>query len=387
VIGGYLDRLSGHPVRRLPQSECFYPGSLLDTHFLFPTDTQGETAGKPAIGYSTARCAAGPELELHAHVDGSEAKGSPTEALAGVVVNGAIVSDALSHPLKDTLDSITSTRASGISIMGGALTIGSVVASGHSITTGKPGGGSSEAEIAINDIQAGDMKFGLASSTVNGQDEVRLRVGTQTMSLDSTSGRAVIDAVNGVLQPQGCTLTPLSTPSTYPQGFLFSRPAPEIGVSADGSLAASYRGGLLVVCDMPVAVTKNFGGFSPERFQMLIGFAYTSTVVKSASVGGFNLGDLSGPVVGGVPIGGTTNYGAAGDAQLGLTTGQQERSEVAAPTVNLGLHDIPPSRTPAASIFPPMDAALRWRLGLLALLVWAGLTHLGARRFLTALGP
>jgi hypothetical protein len=319
-------------------------------------------------------------------VSGTEATGSPTEALAGVAVSGAIASDALSRPVKDTLDSVASTRASGISIMAGALTIGSVVASGHSITDGHPGGASSEAEVAINDIEVGGMRFSLASSTVNGQEQVRLSAAGQDMAVESTEAKSIIDAANAVLQPQGCTLTPLTTPASYPQGFLFSRPAPQIGVSADGSLAASYRGGLLVVCDMPKSLTENFGGFSPQRFQVLIGFAYTSTVVKAASVGGFNLGDLAGPVTGGIPGGTTVDYGTPGDAQLGA--GDVPTADTVAPTpVGDAQVALAPPRAPTASIFPPMDSALRWQLGLLAFVVWAGLTHLGARRFLVALGP
>ncbi len=386
VVGGkYIDpEGTGKPVRRAPQSECFYPGSLLDTHFFFPTDTQGDTEDMPPIGYSTARCSAGPELELHAHVTGSEATGSPTEALAGVVVNGAVISDAVAHPLKDTLDSLTSTRASGISIMDGALKIGSVVATGHSITTGKPGGATTEASVEINDVRVGDTRFSIASSTVNGQEQIRLTVGPQTFAIDSNTAKAVIDGVNGVLQPQGCMLTPLSSPSTYPQGFLFSRPAPQVGVTTDGSLAASYRGGLLLVCDIPKALTENMGGFSPQRFQMLIGFAYTSAAVKSATVGGFNLGDLAGPITG-VPGGSTVDYGTPTDAELGLGSElTDEQPLLPAPTVT---EVAAPPRAPVASVFPPMDPAMRWRLGLLALAVWAALTHVGARRFLTALGP
>ena len=109
---------TGHPVRSLPQSECFYPGSLLDTHFSFPTQTQGETQGSPPTGYTTSRCSAGPEVELHAHAAGSDATGGPASGLAPVMTTDAVSSDGLARPVRDTLDSVTEAHASGVSILG-----------------------------------------------------------------------------------------------------------------------------------------------------------------------------------------------------------------------------------------------------------------------------
>ncbi|HZQ27851.1 MAG TPA: hypothetical protein VFA94_09140, partial [Acidimicrobiales bacterium] len=92
VVGGkYIDpQGTGHPVRRLPQSECFYPGSLVDTHFSFPTDTQGETAAGPPVGYAVARCGAGPQVELHGKAQSSDAPGGPLAVAAPGVTAGSV---------------------------------------------------------------------------------------------------------------------------------------------------------------------------------------------------------------------------------------------------------------------------------------------------------
>ena len=388
VSGKYIDpQGTGHPVRSLPQSECFYPGSLLDTHFAFPTETQGETRPAPAIGYTTSRCSAGPEVDLHARVVGSDAPGGPANPLSPVLSTGAVSSDALARPVKDTLDSTTASRASGVSILGGVVKIGSVVASGHSSTTGKPGGAASRADIAVSDIDAGGVGFSLSSATVNGKEEVQVTAGGQTFAADTSAGKAVIDAANAAIEPQGCSIAPLTSPNAYPQGFLFSRPQPDIGVKDDGTLAASYRGGLLVVCNAPRSVTDNFGGFSPERLQVLVGFAFTSTTAR-AQIGGYSLGDIGGAVLGAGPVLGGHGLGTLGGAVTGTGgTG----GVVAAPTA--GAPNLPAApaaaRPQATAAIGPFRLApgTRWLLALLGLVGWAGLAHLGVRRFLVATTP
>jgi len=47
--------------------------------------------------------------------------------------------------------------------------------------------------------------------------------------LGSDQADAFFTMVNQSLKPQGCNIAVLSTPDRYPQGFVFSRPLPEIG--------------------------------------------------------------------------------------------------------------------------------------------------------------
>ncbi|MDQ1403342.1 MAG: hypothetical protein QOG03_1658 [Actinomycetota bacterium] len=387
VSGKYIDpQGTGKPQRRLPQSECFYPGSLLDTHFYFPTETQGDTQTAPSTGYATSQCAAGPLVELHGRGHGSDTPGGPTSGLAPIVTTGTVASDALARPDKGVLEANTASRASGVSILGGVLTIGSVVASGRSSTDGRPGGAASRADVAISDINAGGVAFGLTSATVNGKEQVQLTAGGQTVAVDSSAAKSVIDAANAAIEPNGCRVTPLTSPDTYPQGYLFSRPQPDIGVKADGTSASSYRGGLLIICDPPKQVTNNFGGFSPQRAQILVGFAYTSTTAR-AEVGGFTFGDAGSVIVGtgGSPLLGT--LGGLSSPVDGLPA--IGSSPVAAATPSTPSGPTPAARPrPVAAIGPiHLSSGVRWLLGLLGLVGWAALTNLGARRFLLATVP
>jgi hypothetical protein len=383
VAGKYVDpNGTGHAQRALPQAECFFPGALLDTHFLFPTDTQAGTKPLPALAYSTARCGAGPEVELHAHDVGSDTAGLPTAGISAVTVAGSVVSDALTRPVKDVLDSRTSSSASDVSILGGAMKIGSIVAEGHSSTTGKAKGAASEARVAVSNIGVSGLTFSMASAVRDGKQEAQFIVAGNTIPADSSAGVALVDSVNAALKPEGCTMSVLTTPASYPQGFLFSRPEPQLGVAPDGTLAASQRGGLLVVCDIPRSVSDQINGFSPERAQIVIGFAFTSTQVSTA-VGGFSLGDLGGPVPGGTGVAGlNTSGGSLPSLDLGLPGAAPVVDALTAPVTGTA-----PARTSsaAAAIVPVhLSTAAKWLLAVLGLVVWALLTHIGARQFRAA---
>jgi hypothetical protein len=384
VVGGkYIDpQGTGHPVRKAPQTECFYPGSLVDTHFFFPTDTQGETAALPRTGYATARCGAGPEAELHSSDVSVGGAGTASEALAPVLTAGHVGGDALARTVKSTLDASSASRADNVSIAGGAVKIGAVVASGHSATTGQPGGGTTRAAVSVSEIDAGGVTFGLASAIADGKETVDLTIAGQTVPADSSAAQSALAAANSAIKAQGCSLTLVGSPESFPQGFLFSRPQPELGVKADGTMAASYRGGLLIVCDMPRAVTDHLDNFSPERVQVLVGFAFTSASAH-AEVGGFGLADLATPT----PGAGSGVLGATLAPAPAVTGSQGIPSLSAAPVPAAGPTPAPSVRpaAPAAAIVPyRMDATIRWAIGLLALLVWALLTHLGARRLFSA---
>ena len=84
VVGGTYadpDKSRKGDERRPPQVECFYPGDLVNTAFGFPTDTQAETAALPGTSRATARCGAGPEVELHAAAGFVEMAGVTRAAL------------------------------------------------------------------------------------------------------------------------------------------------------------------------------------------------------------------------------------------------------------------------------------------------------------------
>ena len=400
VVGGtYVDpQKTGKPERGLPQTECFYPGSLVDTRFTFPTDTQAETKPVPAIGYATAHCDAGPMVELHAVDQSVGGKGTPTESFAPYVESGAVTSEGLARPVKDTLLADTASRASNISILNGALKVGSVVASGHSQTTGKAGGATTTASVSISDIEAGGQRFSLSSASVDGKEQVQITAAGQTVPVDSSAGKAVLDAVNAGLEAQGCSITPLTTPDRYPQGFLFARPAPDMGVKPDGTLASSYRGGLLVTCDIPRAASDPTT-FTPQRMQLLLGFAWTSTAATGEPLG-FGLGDLgfdSGPITGGLgatsaPLGSVSSSATGLASSTGASFSGTAPATATAAAGPSGAATAPAAAPatqqarPAALIKPfHMDAADKWLIGVLAVIVWAALTHVGARRFLLAI--
>lgn len=384
VVGGKFSdpQGSGHPQNRYPQTECFYPGSLVDTAFYFPNDERPDTSGAPATGYATTRCGAGPLIDLHSRV-GSVGGDKTAAAAAGpALVASTAASDALARPDKGMLQAATQSQATNLSILNGALTVGSIVARGESQITGEPGGGASTASVALTGINAGGVVFSLESASNDGKETLLLTAAGQTIPIDSAAAKAVIDAANAGLKGVGCSLTPLTAPEQYPQGFLFARPEPKVGVPADGTLAGSYRGGLLVTCDIPKSLSEP-STFSPQRAQILLGFAYTGTALTpgddNLSIGGFGMGDLAGA-------------GAAGDALLTPLSPALPAIPTAAPAAAPGAAPATDAVRPQAlartsgTILPRhLASSTKWALGVLSLLLWLPLTHLGARRLRYAL--
>jgi hypothetical protein len=305
----------------------------------------------------------------------------------------AASSDALARPNHDVLETDATSRASGVSLAGGALHIGSVVASGASSTTGSKGGGKSRAAVTINDVSVGGTTFSISSvDSGDGAQKVELTSGGQTLPADSTPAKAVVAAANQGLKPVGCSMSVLSDPSRYPQGFVFARPDPEVGVRKDGTLAASYRGGLLLVCEVPDNPAAQATKFSPERFQVLVGFVYTSAAANPAA-GGFGLGDLAGGV--GRPL-------SLGSPGIGLAPAPGQPAGLAVPsgspalggTAAAGSSTPPPATAarprpkPIAAVGPlGMGTGTRVLLGLVCVVAWGWLTHVGASRFRRATAP
>jgi hypothetical protein len=390
VSGRYIDPTqTGKPQREKPQAECYYPGALLSTRFVFPTDTQPETSGLPPTSYAVANCGAGPTSELHAH---NGPVSDPADANPGVAAD-AVSSDALARPDHDVLQADATTRATGISLAGGALRIGSVVATGGSSTTGLGGGGKSRAAVSIGDIRAGDTVFSLSSVDAgDGTQQIELTSGGRASGADSAAGKAILDAANAALKPAGCNLAVMSDPARYPQGFVFSRPEPEVGVRKDGSLAATHRGGLVIVCDLPDNPVAEATQFSPQRIQAVVGFVYTSTAVDAA-VGGFGLGDIAGGPVGPVGIGSPGTGiplppGTAGNAALSVTPATGGAAPAGPSAGAAGAPPVEARQKQVAALDPiGMGTAARVLLGLACLAAWGALTHVGATRFRRATAP
>jgi hypothetical protein len=295
----------------------------------------------------------------------------------------AEASGASIEPDKRVLRASASSTANGIALAGGAITIGSVQASGASATAGTPGSGASEADVVISGITIAGTTFSLSFTGSGANEAVTLGIAGQELPIGDSAAKAVMTAANAALASTGCTIAVVSDPAKYPQGFLFSRPQPDIGVKDDGSLAASYRGGLLVVCDVPDNPVAQATKFSPERFQALLGFVYTS-VAANGDVGGFGIGDTGGDGSGGIGLGGavvptesTLGIGA-GTAPVGLPAPVQ----LAATTARtLGTPDSLLTR-----VLKPLSPGERWALLVTCLALWAWLTHLGLTRLL-GIGP
>jgi hypothetical protein len=269
-----------------------------------------------------------------------------------------------------------------------------VVASGDSSTTGTKGGGKSQSAVSIGEIRAGDTTFSLSSvGRGDGSQDAEVTAGGQTFPADSSQGKAVFAGANAALKPTGCSLGLLGDPSRYPQGFVFSRPEPELGVRADGSLAASDRGGLLVLCDVPDNPAAQATKFSPQRIQAVVGFVYTSTAANPA-VGGFGIGDLAAGSTGPLSF---KSPGAGSPAVPGSLAGiaVPNATPAAAGTAPAG-SSAPAAAATATRARPKSIAAVgpigmgtltRVLLALVCLAAWGWLTHVGASRFRRATAP
>jgi hypothetical protein len=346
-----------------PQTECFYPGDLLDTDFRFPTETRDSLNALPPTSYATARCAAGPEVELHAVGAGD----APAATVA------AVKSDALARPVGDVIQATASSLTEDVSLAGGAVRVGSIHAAGHSEVTGKPSGQKTDANVTLTDVEAGGARFSIADG--------ELVVAGQGMPLDSAAAQSFVDGVNEALTPTRCTIALGTDPARYPQGFLLARKEPRIGVADDGTFAGSMKGGLIVLCDLPDELGTGTD-FKPQRLQAVLGFAYTAASA-TAEPGGFGIGDLGVDVPAAAP--------ATEVAGLQVTAPEAPALEAVAPVEAAAPTPIQPVRAARAVPTPlgdfDMDPATRWLLGLVSVVAWGALTHAGARRLRGALNP
>ncbi|MDP1794494.1 MAG: hypothetical protein Q8K63_10205 [Acidimicrobiales bacterium] len=362
VIGQYVNpnKLFDDPAdyNYPPQAECFYPGDLVDVEFAFPTDTRTETEAVPPVGTARAQCGAGPITDLRGTVEYFDSPGVSARNLE---------STSLMRTAEGVDRADTSAHASDISIAGGAVKIGGVGISGTSSVTGKKGGNATSTRITIDDIEIAGLTFSIADD--------RLIVAGQEVPLLGNVAQATIEQANALLIGSGCRVDVVTNPARYPQGYLFSRPAPKVGLAEDGTFAASMRAGLLVLCDLPESVTPK--NLTPQRVQVVVGFAYTAASA-TADPGGFGIGNLggSGDSEAGSPLGAigsiTTPLAPIGDvvtAPTETTTKGGDDKQVVA---------IAKPALPIAVI--PLDGATRLTLIVLCAIAWALLTHFGLTR-------
>jgi hypothetical protein len=376
VVGGTFadpDKERKGDESRLPQAECAFPGPLADVAFAFPTDVRPDTAGVQPIGHATARCGEGPTVELAAvSTSGDDAAG-----LGPAVSVGGGAADGRGGPVDGVLHSTASARVSDLSILEGLITADSVEAHGASHLDGSPGGATTEASVDITGLSIAGTTFDLRDGD--------LVVAGSRLPVGGSAAGAVLAEVAAALAPSGCGLSVLDSPASYPQGFLFARPEPELGVADDGHLAASMAAGILVQCDLPQDLTGPTE-FSPQRMQVAIGFAFTS-VTAQADIGGFGIDDIGG----GTPSGGSGDGLAAAPIDLGSPS-SGPGGFTTAPGVPAG-EVTPPARTPASpggttveTVFERVEllaanfaAGRPWVWGT-ALVLWVLLAHRGLER-------
>ncbi|HVM08305.1 MAG TPA: hypothetical protein VM345_07585 [Acidimicrobiales bacterium] len=358
-----------------PQVECFYPGSSVDTRFDFPTDTRGETAGLPATSFAIARCDAGPIVSLRVAAGAAE--------LPSVLVAGG-AADGEARPVERRLLSKAAARASDITLAGGAIKVGSVEASGESTVTGAPGGARTMSRITVNDVDVAGVRFSIAND--------RLVIAGREVPIDGGAAKAVVGAANTALKAAapGCRIDVTTEPETFPQGFLLSRKPPQIGVAEDGTAASSMRAGMQVLCDIPSSLSEP-SGFSPQRFQAVLGFVYTGAYA-STEPSGFSLANLADLTDG------FDSESFSGDGALGSSL--DTPTSIGGQATGIGV--VEPAATPAAEAPTAagaprgtklvtryrtvpvaavrMSTVARVSLGVAALLAWMALTHLGLRR-------
>lgn len=372
VVGGTLSNADKEPESgdeiAFPQAECAYPGALADVDFSFPADLRPDTAGLPPLGWSSAQCSAGPTVALHA----TAASPDEVSGLGPAVSVRGVLADASAGPVEGVLSATASARATGVSILDGLVRVDAVIATGTSRTDGTPGGASTEATVDLVGVEAGGVRFDL-----RGGDLV---VDGTTLPVGGSAATALLQAVSAALAPSGCSLAVLDAPAAYPQGFLFGRPEPELGVADDGTLAASMSGGLLLQCEIPEAI-GTATGFNPQRLQVMLGFVYTGVTARQ-DIGGFGLGNLGSGTDAGGDAGGLAGVPGGGPALSGSGLGAPAAVSAAAAPAAQDRPAAPAAGgtgglTERIELLAANFAAGRPWVWLGALAVWLLLTHRG----------
>ncbi len=274
-----------NPHNQLPTAECFYPGATSKT-VSWPRDLRAEeTKPLPPVAYANAQCNAGPTTQITAWAASADTPAGPGEPIGAVVHTGPVAGESLLRPDHGAVKTFARASANAVKILGGVIRIGSVEVEGASSAEGPGGTAGTSGHVALIDVEAGGQKFTVADN--------HLTIAGQTFAIPSDGAQAAMNAINAGLDPTGCKLTLLGPAEKYPQGYILARKPPKIGVAKDGTFAASMHGGMLVFCDIPKSITEPTT-FTPQRAQILVGFAYSMAKANTASEG-FGIGDLAGP--------------------------------------------------------------------------------------------
>ncbi len=288
---------------------------------------------------------------------------------------GGVVADAAAGPAQGVLSATASAKATAVSILDGVVGVDAVIAKGASHTDGTAGGATTESTVDLVGVSLAGVRF-----DIRGGDVV---VDGTPLPIGGSAASAFLAGVSAALAPTGCGVAILDRPAAYPQGFLFSRPEPELGVADDGSAAGSMTGGLIVQCDLPVDLTQPTG-FSPQRVQVMLGFVYTSVTARE-DIGGFGLGNIGG----GTPDGGsgeglTPPIGGVGLSGLPAATpggGTGLAAPSSPPGAPAPVVDAPAQAvTERIRLLAANFAASRPWVWLAALALWVLLTHRGLER-------
>jgi hypothetical protein len=282
----------GHQYAQDPQAACNFPpaSTAAQSYPLEGADQQtaqsqvscGEGPSSTGIAYS-AQIGGGVGITNSNELNTLGASALP------LGINGATEGHETLGPDDTTGTARMSADAEATSFsIPGLLQVAHVEATGWSAAGGRAGSASTHAEVNINDL------------TING---ATISLGSKGVSVGSSppvpvdSAQPVVASFNQVASAVGCELNVLSSPSTYPQGPLFSRPPLPNRVNPDGTDAGSTAAGFVVRCVVPDSI--NTTNFKPLILQILFGFvgteAHASTQAPQFGIGGDNFDSSSVP--------------------------------------------------------------------------------------------
>ena len=251
-----------------------------------------------------------------------------------------------------------------MSILGGAVRIGSIEAEGTSNAEGPGGKAGTTGHVAITNISAGGQTFSLADDAIS--------FAGQSFPTSSQEAHSFMDGLNASIASTGCKLAILGPAEKYPQGYLLSRKPPKIGIAKDGTYAASMNGGMLILCDVPKDISSPTT-FTPQRVQILVGFEYSMARAENAP-GGFSFGGLVGGAL-------KPPHSVTLVQHIPGTAGTKAQPNNA-PAQTPSTHGEPQAlgSTPQSSHVAPLATGTRWAMIAVGALLLMVATNVAARR-------
>lgn len=294
-----------------PESACSYPSSQQSGAQSYPLDGSDQQTAQSEI-----TCAAGPAVTGLAYSAGvgGNAGATSDQALAhnGVSPNpfgagGAAYGSEQLGPDPRAGDAAAAASASVTDFsLPGIVSVAGVQAVGVSRANGRPGGAATAAHVTVTGLRVGTAVISLSDAGITLGSGAPVPVG---------AAQPLVDAFNRVAGANGCSLTVLRDPATYPQSPLFERPPLPNRVAADGTDAGSTAAGFYLRCAVPDNLNPT--NFKPLILHIVFGFVGTeiraTTAPASGSATGGNLGAGASPASPG-PAGGGS------DVQDGLLT-------------------------------------------------------------------